>query len=97
MWDSTITLHYMPKEYLTWWLEAGYRHSDIPYFAGRGGVTPPGGDNGYPQYFTCSNGATSGTADLAAADTACGGASNVWFPNLLRHETKLSAGVMVKF
>ena len=96
MWDSTVTFQYMPKEYITWWTEAGYRHSDIPYFAGRGGVTPPGGDNGLPQYFTCSTGATAGTADLAAAQAACGSAG-VWFPDLRRSEFKLSAGVMVKF
>ena len=42
MWDSTVTFQYMPKQYITWWAEVGYRHSDIPYFAGRGGVTPPG-------------------------------------------------------
>jgi hypothetical protein len=96
MWDSTVTYQYMPKEYLTWWAEAGYRHSDIPYFAGRGGVTPPGGDNGLPQYYTCMTGATAGTADLAAAQTACG-SSGVWFPDLRRSEFKLSAGVMVRF
>ena len=97
MWDSTITLQYMPRQYLTWWAEVGYRHSDVPYFAGRGGVTPPGGNNGAPQYFTCSSGATSGTANLAAAQTACGGAGSVWFPDLRRDEAKASVGVMVKF
>jgi hypothetical protein len=98
MWDSTVTFHYMPKQYITWWAEAGYRHSDIPYFAGRGGITPPGGNNGLPQYYTCSSGATSGTNNLAAAETACGGGmSSVWFPDLRRSEMKLSVGVMVKF
>jgi hypothetical protein len=97
MWDSTVTLQYMPKEYLTWWTEAGYRHSDIPYFAGRGGVTPPGGDNGLPQDYTCMSGASSGTNSLAAAQAACGGASSVWYPDLRRSEFKLSAGVMVRF
>ena len=98
MWDSTVTLQYMPKEYITWWAEVGYRHSDVPYFAGRGGVTPPGGNNGAPQYFTCSTGATSGTANLAGAEAACGGGSNsVWFPDLRRSEAKVSLGVMVKF
>lgn len=97
MWDSTVTFQYMPRQYITWWAEAGYRHSDVPYFAGRGGVTPPGGDNGFPQYYTCTSGATAGTASLAAAQAACGGASNVWFPDLRRSETKLSVGVMVKF
>jgi Putative beta-barrel porin-2, OmpL-like. bbp2/Carboxypeptidase regulatory-like domain len=97
MWDSTVTLQYMPKQYITWFLEAGYRHSDVPYFAGRGGVTPPGGNNGLAQYYTCMNGTSAGTATLVAAQSACGGANNVWFPDLVRSETKLSAGVMVKF
>jgi hypothetical protein len=98
MWDSTITFHYMPRQYITWWAEVGYRHSDVPYFAGRGGVTPPGGNNGAPQYFTCSSGATSGTNSLAGAEAACGGgASSVWFPDLRRSEAKASLGVMVKF
>jgi hypothetical protein len=97
MWDSTVTLQYMPKQYITWWIEAGYRHSDVPYFAGRGGVTPPGGNNGLPQYYTCMTGASAGTSNLASAQAACGGASSVWFPDLRRSETKLSAGVMVKF
>jgi hypothetical protein len=98
MWDSTINLQYMPRQYITWWLEAGYRHSDVPYFAGRGGVTPPGGNNGFPQFFTCSSGATSGTANLAAAEVACGGGiSSIFFPDLRHSEAKVSLGVMVKF
>jgi hypothetical protein len=98
MWDGTVTLQYMPKQYITWWMEAGYRHSDIPYFAGRGGVTPPGGNNGLPQYYTCATGASAMTNVLSAAETACGGGiSSVWFPDLRRSEAKLSVGVMVKF
>jgi hypothetical protein len=98
MWDSTVTLQYMPRQYITWWAEVGYRHSDVPYFAGRGGVTPPGGNNGDPQYFTCSSGATSGTNSLAGAEAACGGGlSSVWFPDLRRSEAKASVGLMVKF
>src|SRR5579871_1463510 len=97
MWDSTVTLQYMPRQYITWWGEVGYRHSDVPYFAGRGGVTPPGGNNGFPQYYTCMSGATAGTNDLATAAVNCGGAGNVWFPDLRRSEMKLSVGVMVKF
>ena len=98
MWDSTINLQYMPRQYITWWAEVGYRHADVPYFAGRGGVTPPGGNNGFPQNFTCSTGATSGTNNLAAAEVACGGGlSSIWFPDLRRSETKFSVGVMVKF
>src|SRR3984885_457954 len=98
MWDSTVTLQYMPKQYITWFLEAGYRHSDVPYFAGRGGVTPPGGNNGLPQYYTCMSGATAGTAILSTAETACGGGlGSVWFPDLRHSEAKASVGLMVKF
>jgi len=97
MWDSTVTFQYMPKQYITWWAEVGYRHSDVPYFAGRGGVTPPGGNNGLAQYYTCINGSSAGTGTLAAAQVACGGAGDVWFPDLRRSETKASVGVMVKF
>jgi len=98
MSDFTLTLQYMPKPYITWWTEFGYRYSDIPYFAGRGGVTPPGGNNGSPQYYTCANGSTAGTNDINAAEVACGGgASSLWYPDLRHSETKLSVGVMVKF
>jgi hypothetical protein len=97
MWDSTINVQYMPKPYITWWWEAGYRHSDIPYFSGRGGITPPGGNNLYPQFYTCESGSTSGTADLAGATTVCAAQGGVWFPDLRRSESRLSTGVMVKF
>ena len=48
MWDTTLNFQWMPKQYITWWVEAGYRHSDIPYWTGRGGITPPGGNTGAP-------------------------------------------------
>ena len=64
------TFHYMPKQYTNWWAKVGYRHSDVPYFSGRGGITPRGGNNGLPQYYTCMSGASSGTADLTAATAA---------------------------
>jgi len=101
MWDSTVTLQYMPREYITWWGEVGYRHSDIPYFAGRGGVTPPGfpigGSNGAPNQYSCMSGAPSGATDLPTATTNCASAGGVWFPDLRRSEAKVSVGVMVKF
>jgi len=101
MWDSTVTLQYMPREYITWWTEVGYRHSDVPYFAGRGGVTPPGyylgGTNGAPGQYACMSGAPSGYSDLPSATSACAGSGGVWFPDLRRSEAKWSIGVMVKF
>jgi Putative beta-barrel porin-2, OmpL-like. bbp2/Carboxypeptidase regulatory-like domain len=98
MWDSTINLQYMPRQYITWWLEAGYRHSDVPYFTGRGGITPPGGNTGSPSQYVCAGGGSAGTNILSAAQAACGGGlSSVWFPDLRRSEAKVSFGIMVKF
>jgi hypothetical protein len=97
MWDSTVTFHWMPKQYITWWTEAGYRRSDIPYWSGRGGITPPGGNNGAPSQYACASGAPSGTNVLATAYTNCGGPGSVWFPDLRHSQFTVGAGVMVKF
>jgi len=97
MWDATVNFQWMPKQYITWWAEAGYRHSDVPYWTGRGGITPPGGNNGSPGSYACSSGASAGTNDLSTAYANCGGAGTVWFPDLRRGQATVSAGVMVKF
>jgi hypothetical protein len=39
----TATFDVMPNDFITFRLEYGYRHSSIPYFAGRGGTTSPSG------------------------------------------------------
>jgi len=105
MWDTTLTFQWMPKQYITWWLEAGYRNSDIPYFTGRHGITPPGGNNGTPGAYVCNSGAAAYTAinnsilDLADATTFCAANGNggVWFPDLRKTQGAVSAGIMVKF
>jgi len=97
-WDSSFTFDYMPKQYITFRWEYDYRHASVPYWSGRGGITPPGGNNGSPQFFTCSNGASSGQTALAAAETTCGGGiSSVWFPDLRRNESFIDMAIMVKF
>jgi hypothetical protein len=97
-WDATVTFNYMPKDFITFWAEAGYRHSNVPYFTGPGGITPPGGNNGAPASYVCSTGASAGTSDLTAAQVACGGGlGSVWFPDLRKSQTTLSMGVLVKF
>lgn len=42
-WDASTTVDFMPDDYQTWRLEFVHRHSSVPYFAGRGGVTSPDG------------------------------------------------------
>jgi hypothetical protein len=96
--DSTVTLDYMPSQFVTFRWELGWRRSDVPYWTGRGGITPPGGNNGYPQYYVCSSGASSGQSVLAAAETACGsGLSSVWFPDLRKSQTVATFALLVKF
>jgi Putative beta-barrel porin-2, OmpL-like. bbp2 len=97
-WDSSITFDYMPKQYITFRAEYDYRHASVPYWTGAGGITPPGGNNGSPTYFVCSNGASSGQTSLGAAETACGGgSSSVWFPDLRKNESFVDLAIMVKF
>lgn len=47
-WDLQITADWMPFEYFTLRAEFNHRASSVPYFAGPGGVTPPGGNQGSP-------------------------------------------------
>ncbi len=45
-WDASLTLDYMPDQWVKWLLEYNHRIADVPYFSGPGGVTPPGGNQG---------------------------------------------------
>jgi hypothetical protein len=45
-WDMTGTFDYMPSQYITFRWEYNHRATNVPYFAGLGGVTPPGGNTG---------------------------------------------------
>jgi hypothetical protein len=86
-WDSQLNVQYMPKDWITWWTEATFRHSSVPYWTGAGGVTPPGGNTGSPG--SCVGGgsnATTGQCDVGD-----------WFPDLRTREVVWGAGVMVKF
>ncbi len=97
-WDSSITFDYMPKQYITFRAEYDYRHASVPYWTGQGGITPPGGNTGSPQFFVCNNGASSGQTSLGAAETACGGGLNsVWFPDLRKNESFIDLSILVKF
>ena len=101
--DGTATFDYMPKEFITFRWEWGYRHTDVPYWTGRGGITPPGGNNGSPQQYACTvpgpgGNTASGYTDLPDAQTVCasyGGA--VWFPDLRTQQIVSAFAVMVKF
>jgi hypothetical protein len=97
-WDSSVTFDYMPKQYITFRWEYDYRHANVPYWTGRGGITPPGGNNGSPEDYACESGVTSGQTSLPAAELACGGGmSSVWFPDLRKDESFIDMSILVKF
>jgi hypothetical protein len=47
-WDASATFDYMPSQFITYRLEYIHRQSNVPYFAGSGGITPSGGNQGSP-------------------------------------------------
>jgi hypothetical protein len=89
-WDTQLNFQYMPKDWITWWTEATFRHSNVPYWTGSGGITPPLGNTGSPSQLVCNNGSAAG-ADNCAAE------GGVWNPDLRTREIVYGAGVLVKF
>lgn len=47
-WDASATFDYMPRQFVTFRWEYDHRAANVGYFAGPGGVTPPGGNTGAP-------------------------------------------------
>ncbi|MFI5235402.1 MAG: porin, partial [Gemmatimonadales bacterium] len=47
-WDASATFDYMPDQFTTFRIEFDHRAANVPYFAGAGGVTPIGGNQGAP-------------------------------------------------
>jgi hypothetical protein len=110
MHDGTITFDYMPSQFITFRLEEGYRYSDTPYWTGRGGITPPGGDTGAPAQYACAGGGASGygygTQNLYNAELTCGagsaagtpaGLNSIWWPDLRTNQTNTTIAIMVRF
>jgi hypothetical protein len=88
-YDGTATWDWMPSQFATFRMEFGYRHANVPYWSGRGGITPPNGNNGFPAQFVCNDGSPSPTM------TGCGSVG-LWTPDLRRGQALLSFSVMVK-
>ena len=45
-WQASVTFDRMPTQFSTFRFEYNHRASNVPYFAGEGGVTPTGGNTG---------------------------------------------------
>jgi hypothetical protein len=102
-WDTSITFNWMPRQYITFLTEFGYRHANVPYWSGRGGITP--GTNGFPG--TIPNpGAGSLVGDTsfvpgpflsATPGFTCVPGSTGFCPDLRRDEPSIRSAIMVKF
>jgi len=73
-WDGSLTFDWMPAQYITFRFESGYRHANVPYWSGRQGITPPGGNVGpvanngvvgTGASYICTNGSTSAVSNFA--------------------------------
>jgi len=73
-WDASATFDWMPAQYITFRFETGYRHANVPYWSGRQGITPPGGNVGpvanngvvgTGASYICTNGSTSAVSNFA--------------------------------
>ncbi len=100
-WDSSLTFDWMPKQYITFRIEPDFRHADIPYWSGRGGITPPAAlgasvltPNGFPSQYACNDGTAAG---ITLAAGACANDGGVWYPNLVKNEFLIDFDIMVKF
>ena len=97
-WDVSGTFDYMPRQWLTFRFEGDFRHANVPYWSGAGGITPPaagglepGTNNGYPTEYACMNGSPSVT------QAGCATQGGLWNPSLRKREWLLDIDLMVKF
>jgi hypothetical protein len=102
-WDTSITFNWMPRQYITFVTEFGYRHSNVPYWSGRGGITP--GDNLFPSTIpNPGGGSVIGTTTFvpgpylsATPGFTCVPGSAGFCPDLRRDEPSIRSAIMVKF
>jgi hypothetical protein len=96
-WDTSITFDYMPKQYITFRSEFGYRHANVPYFTGAGGITPPGGNNGAPASVLAGTTFVPGPELSATPGSTCVAGLTGWCPDLRKDEPSARFAIMVKF
>jgi len=102
-WDTSITFDWMPKQYITFRWEYGYRHANVGYFSGRGGITP--GVNGAPSTIPnpAAGSLVGGTTFVPGPflsptpGLTCVAGSTGFCPDLRKDEGTLRLAIMVKF
>jgi Putative beta-barrel porin-2, OmpL-like. bbp2 len=101
-WDASLTFDWMPREYITFRSEYGYRHANVPYWSGRGGITP--GVNTFTSVIPGPNAGSivPGTVFVTGPflsptpGFSCVAATG-FCPDLRNNEAALRFAVMVKF
>jgi hypothetical protein len=88
-YDVQATLDWMPTQFVTWRLEFTQRGTNVPYFAGPGGMTPPNGNNGSPASYVCMDGTPTGSTG------GCGADGGLWSPDLRKQERRWTIALMV--
>lgn len=87
-WDYSGTFDYMPNQWLLYRLEAGHRWTDVPYWEGHNGITPPGGNTGAP-------GSPVYVLNGAVVPQGTAGAT-LWTPDLTTSQNRLSLNLVIK-
>lgn len=103
-WDLSATFDWMPRQYITFRAEYGYRHANVPYWSGRGGITP--GVNTAastipsPAAVAGLVGNTSfvpGPLLSATPGSTCVAGATGFCPDLRKDEASIRLAIMVKF
>jgi hypothetical protein len=101
-WDTSFTFDWMPQQYITFRTEFGYRHANVPYWSGRGGIT--NGVNGSPSTIPGLNAGSIVTGTtfvpgpfLSPTPGFTCVAGTGFCPDLRNDEPALRFAVMVKF
>ena len=102
-WDTSLTFDWMPRQYITFRMEYGYRHADVPYWTGHGGITP--GVNGNPSTIPnpAAGSVVPGTTFIpgpflsATPGFTCVAGATGWCPDLGKNEASMRYAIMVKF
>jgi hypothetical protein len=102
-WDASLTFDWMPRQYITFRAEYGYRHANVPYWTGRGGITP--GDNLFPSTVPNPGGGSvignttfvPGPFLSATPGFTCVAGSAGFCPDLRKDEPSFRYAIMVKF
>ncbi len=81
-WDGTLTLDWMPVQFVTFRAEYNHRAASVPYFSGHGGMTPPGASN----TTTGSSMTVGGPGSLVPG----------WSPDLRTTEDRFNLSLLVK-